>query len=261
MASKTKSALVSRLYSGSVRHSRGVPIENTFKYQIFMLYIDLDELAHLFDGFVLWSSHKINLAWFRRSDYLGDKNSSLDVAVRELVRAHTGKSPSGPIRLLTNLRYFFYRSNPVSFYYVFKKDGVTLETIVAEVTNTPWDEKFCYVLDLKKQSGDNGKFVYTSEKGFHVSPFMPMDMTYQWKISSPCETLLVRIQSLREGERWLDVALNLEAQPVSSLNLARCLMVYPFLTMKVSLAIYWQALKLFIKRVAFHPHPNKLNKS
>ena len=133
-----KSSLSSRLYSGSVRHSRSVPAENIFQYQIFMVYLDLDELKNLFDNFIFWSSDKMNLAWFRRTDYLGDTQSSLDASVRDLVESRTGKRPEGPIRLLTNLRYFFYRSNPVSFYYVFDKDGITLETIVAEVTNTPW---------------------------------------------------------------------------------------------------------------------------
>ena len=261
MLSHIKSTLNSRLYLGSVSHSRGVPIENTFKYQLFMFYIDLDEIAHLFDDFTFWSSNKINLAWFRRSDHLGDKDTPLGECVRDLVEEHSGNRPKGPIRLLTNLRYFFYRSNPVCFFYVFKEDGITLEAIVAEVTNTPWDEKFCYVLDLKGKPDEQGKHVHTNAKGFHVSPFMPMNMSYQWRISTPDERLLVRIQTFREDERFLDVSLNMEAQPISSSTLNRCLVVYPFLTVKVSLAIYWQAFKLFIKRVAFYPHPNNFNKS
>lgn len=256
-----KSSLSSRLYSGSVRHSRSVPAENIFQYQIFMVYLDLDELKHLFDNFIFWSADKMNLAWFRRADYLGDTQSSLDASVRDLVESRTGKRPEGPIRLLTNLRYFFYRSNPVSFYYVFNNDGISLETIVAEVTNTPWDERYYYVLDLKEESGEQDKFVYTIGKDFHVSPFMPMDMSYQWRISTPGNSLAVRIQSFCNGERFLDVALSLKAEPISSASLAKCLMIYPFLTMKVTMAIYWQALKLWIKRVSFYRHPNKLNKS
>ena len=143
----------------------------------------------------------------------------------------------------------------MSFYYVFKKDGITLETIVAEVTNTPWDEQHYYVLDLEEESGEQDKFVYTIEKDFHVSPFMPMDMSYQWRISAPSNNLAVRIQSFRNGEQCLDVALSLKGEPISSTSLAKCLMIYPFLTMKVTLGIYWQALKLGIKRVAFYPHP------
>ena len=76
-----KSSLSSRLYLGSVRHSRSVPAENIFQYQIFMVYLDLDELKHLFDDFIFWSSDKMNLAWFRRADYLGDTQSSLDASV------------------------------------------------------------------------------------------------------------------------------------------------------------------------------------
>ena len=246
----------SRLYTGSVRHSRCSPVKNTFNYKIFMLYIDLGELDQIFENYVFWSI-KPNLAWFRRADHIGNQQSDLGSCVRDLVMEKTGRRPSGPIRLLTNLRYFFFRSNPVSFYYVFGSDEITLEAVVAEVTNTPWDEQHCYVLDFQESYADRQYNHFTHDKRFHVSPFLPMNMTYEWRISSPGDKLTIYIQNFREGEKTLDVTLDMNAQQITSRSLLRCLLLYPFITVKVTLAIYWQALKLWTKRVPFFSHPKR----
>src|SRR5690242_18602267 len=102
----------SALYIGHLQHRRHLPKANHFRYRIFMLLIDLDELPTLFDRFWLWSSRHPALAWFRRKDYLGDAKQSLSDAVRDKVMQHTGIRPRGPIRLLTHLRYFGHNFNP-----------------------------------------------------------------------------------------------------------------------------------------------------
>ncbi len=249
--------LNSCLYTGTVRHSRSLPVENTFTYAVFMLYLDLDELETVFERFWLWSTKRPNIAWFRRSDHVGDPTLKLSESLRDIVFAQTGVRPDGPIRLLTNLRYFFYRSNPVSFYYIFDREGETLETVVAEVTNTPWDEQHCYVLK-DAQPGSNERLLrFEIDKTFHVSPFLPMDMNYRWRVSAPNESLAVHIQNHRESEKVLDVMLRLQAKSMSAQNLARCLLQYPLMTLKVTLAIYWQALKLWLKKVPIYTHPAK----
>ena len=163
----------SRIYKGWVEHRRIAPRENRFRYRMFMLYVDLAELPHLFDGIPFWSARRPALAWFKRSDYLGPAQLPLDQAVRDLVAAKSGRRPSGPIRLLTHLRYFGYCLNPVSFYYCFSPAGDVLETIVAEITNTPWNERHQYVLPIES-SGARLKHL-EFDKSFHVSPFMAMD--------------------------------------------------------------------------------------
>jgi DUF1365 family protein len=105
---------------------------------MFMMYLDLDELPTLFRGRWFWSVDRPALARFRRSNHLGDPSQKLSDSVRDLVEVKTGHRPEGPVRLLTHLSYFGYCFNPVSFYYCFAADGVTLETIVAEVNNTPF---------------------------------------------------------------------------------------------------------------------------
>ena len=146
----------SRIYKGWVEHRRHAPRQNRFRYPLFMMYIDLAELPGLFDRTPGWSARRPALAWFRRSDYLAPHAQPLDQAVRDLVEARTGARPAGPIRLLTHLRYFGYCMNPVSFYYCFDEAGDTLQTIVAEITNTPWGERHQYVLGPSIPDGSPG---------------------------------------------------------------------------------------------------------
>lgn len=217
-----------------------------------MIYLDLAELPRVFDGVPFWSARRRALAWFNRGDYLGPATVPLDRAVRDLVAARTGVRPSGPIRLLTHLRYFGFCMNPVSFYYCFDKSGERLEFIVAEITNTPWNERHQYVLTVRDRARLS-RFEF--DKDFHVSPFLPMDMTYQWCFSEPRGRLFVHMQNFKDGARMFDATLRLEREALSAGALLRVLAAFPFMTIKVMAAIHWQALKLWLKRTPCHGHP------
>jgi len=186
----------SSLYTGHIRHRRFGPRRNDFRYRIFLTYLDLAELPTLFDRRWFWSARRPALAWFRRKDYLGDPALPLDTAVRDRVEAETGQRPTGPIRLLTHIRQFGYTFNPVSFYYVFDATGERLETVVAEITNTPWDERHAYVLRVTEAERVGAQVLrWQFDKRFHVSPFLPMDMRYDWRFSEPGDTLSVDIET------------------------------------------------------------------
>lgn len=253
------------LYVGHIQHRRHAPVPNVFRYRIFMTLLDLDELPGLFDRFWLWSANRPALAWFRRKDFHSPANSSLSDAIRDTVMKYTGARPDGPIRLLTHLRYFGYSFNPVSFYYVYDKTDTQVETIVAEITNTPWKQRHCYVLStasceqFETASIDQQSWRWQFDKQFHVSPFMPMDMQYHWRFSSPDEALRVHMENWREGEKCFDATLNLERQPISSASLARALISFPLVTLQIIIQIHWQALKLLLKRVPVHTQPDKLS--
>lgn len=134
------------LYEGTVRHRRLTPVAHQFRQSLFLMYLDLDELPTLFRERWLWSCERFNVATFRRRDHFGDTAVPLSESVRALVEARTGRRPLGPIRLLTHLRYFGYCFNPLSVYFCFDPEDEHLEAVVAEVSNTPWGERHCYVL-------------------------------------------------------------------------------------------------------------------
>lgn len=245
------------IFEGRVRHTRRRPVRHGFAYRVFMMYLDLDELPTLFDRYWLWSVRKPALARFRRADHLGDPAVPLDEAVRELVAQHTGHRPGGPIRLLTHLSYFGYGFNPVSFYYCFDSSGEELETIVAEVNNTPWGEQYCYVLPASDSVGQQKALRFQPEKLMHVSPFMDMAVDYDWFFVPPEQRLRVFMANNAEGQRLFDVGMVLERREINSWSLARVLVQYPLMTLRVITAIHWQALKLWLKRCPVYLHPSK----
>jgi hypothetical protein len=247
--------LQSCIYRGTVRHARHRPISHKFNYRLFLLYLDLSEIDRVFAGRLLWSARRPALARFRRRDHLGDPSVPLDQAVRELVRDRTGCWPDGPVRLLTHLSYFGYYFNPISIYYCFAAKGGRVDFLVLEVSNTPWGERHCYVLDTRDQAGPVLR--HRGAKEFHVSPFMGMQMGYRWLVTIPGEKLAVSVQGSDSVGRLFDADLELARAPISAGRLARSLVAHPFMTGKVIAAIYWQAFRLLLKGAPLFPHPKK----
>lgn len=242
----------SALYTGWVRHRRFEPREHAFRYAATQFYLDLDELPQLFDGVRGWSCNRRNLGWFRRADYLHPEQApDLATAVREEVERQQGWSPQGPIRILTQLRMWGFCFNPVTLYYCFEPGAEHPSTILAQVNNTPWNERHCYVIPCHRQTG---KSRVNFAKRFHVSPFNPMEMGYRWVSTAPGERLLVHMENWREERCHMDATLSLERREWSAARLQKTLWRQPWLAAKIPAAIYWQALKLWVKRVPVHPH-------
>jgi hypothetical protein len=247
----------SAIYRGWVRHRRLAPHPHAFRYGLFLLYLDLDELAQVFQRRWFWSVGRRNLAEFRRSDYLGDPDEPLVDAVRRRVREALGREPTGPIRLLTHARYFGHCFNPVSFYYCFEADGTTLDCILAEITNTPWRERHAYVLPLANAEQHGIAREWSFDKAFHVSPFLPMQRRYRWRFTVPGDEIRVHMDVLDREQRQFDATMVLERRPLDGAGLARCLLRYPLMTLKVVAAIHWQAALIWLKRNPVYDHPAK----
>ena len=245
----------SAIYEGWVRHRRHAPHAHAFRYRICMLYLDLDEIDRVFARRWLWSVGRRNVAEFRRSDYLGDPNVPLAAAVRERVCSETGVAPRGPIRLLTHVRYLGHCFNPVSFYYCYAEDGVTLETIVAEITNTPWKERHSYVLPLTAATRHGSAHAWAFRKAFHVSPFLPLQRDYAWRFTEPGNALRAHMDVRNADLREVDATLILERRALTGANFARVLLRFPAMTLRIVAAIHWQALLLWLRRNPVYGHP------
>lgn len=243
--------MFSAIYHGTLRHRRFYPKAHAFSYSSTLFYIDLDELPQLFAGVKGWSVNGKTLGQFCRSDYLGDPNQTLKSAVQAEVLRQTGKCPQGPVRMLTNLRMWGCCFNPVTLYYIFHPHGERPALILAQVNNTPWNERHCYLIPCDEQTG---KTTAGFAKQFHVSPFNPLDMNYQWVSNNPEKNLLVHMENHREGKCHLDATLTLVRHPWAAAALQKILWWQPWLTLKIPLAIYWQALKLALKRVPVYSH-------
>lgn len=250
----------SAIFEGRVRHRRMTPVPHAFRYRLFMMYLDLDELETVFRGRWLWSAKRLALARFRREDHFGDPKESLITSVRHRVQMETGRVPEGPIRLLTHLRYFGYCFNPVSFFHCFDKDDKKVETIVAEVNNTPWGERHLYVLGDPGTVDGEACREFAPTKAMHVSPFMAMDVQYRWRFTTSDELLFVHMETARDQKKIFDATLALTRSEISGPALARVLVCYPLMTLKVIVAIHWQALRLWLKGAPVYEHRPKPTK-
>lgn len=248
--------IASAIYEGRIRHRRLAPIEHSFEYPIFMTYLDLDELPAVLDPLPGWSARRRALATFKRSDHIAAGEGPLADVIRRRVEAETGTRPAGPIRLLTNLRYFGHCFNPVSFYFCFDEAAARVDAVLAEVHNTPWGETHAYV--IRGPSNGRGRVISSRlEKDFHVSPMMGMDHVYDWRTTVPGEDLQVHIASRRAGRLAFEATLSLARRELTPSVGRRMLTRYPAITAQVVSRIYWQALRLRLKGAAWYPHPER----
>jgi uncharacterized protein len=266
-------APASAVYEGTIRHRRFEPVEHSFRYRLFLMYLDLGELPGVLDPYLLFSARRAAPARFRRGDFMGDPAQPLDECARDVVAAATGERPEGPVRLLTGLRYFGHSFNPVSLYYCFDKGGERVDAVVADVQNIPWGERHPYVLARGEQRGT--VLGEELEKSFHVSPLMGMDQTYSFRASEPGESIAVHIESRprtdrktaktlpqegflrsRRTSKTFDATLNLRRRELSRRTLAGLLARYPAMSLQVVAKIYAQSLRLKLKGAKYHPHPD-----
>lgn len=249
------------VYEGYVWHSRREPTRHRFRYALSMLYLDLDELSTAFSQGWLWSAKRSAVVWFRRADYLGDARVPLDVAVRHRLESEGIERCGGPIRVLTQPRYFGFLMNPVSFYFCFDRGGTPLRAVIAEVTNTPWGERHSYVLAGDALTSDGEQKSLRLSKQLHVSPFMPMDMEYQWRLTAPGAGLQIDIRNYGQSRHVFSASLRLKRREWCAAELWRALWRYPFMTQRIAVGIYWQAFRLWWKGCPVYRHPASCRRS
>ncbi len=236
------------LFVGTITHQRFIPRKHRFSYPFFMWYFDLDRLDELPDLRPWFAIDRFALSRLRRTDYLGPADQSLARSVRAAMARLTGRPVAGSVTALLNLRTLGLYFSPVNFYFGHDEAG-RCSHLLAEVSNIPWNERHHYAFFL----GD-GHYQPAHDKQFKVSPFNPVAQRYRWQIEPPTDAVRIGIEVADERGRVFTAALNLAKQPLTRHAVRRQLMRRPVMTAAVVGAIYWQALKLFSKKVPYIPY-------
>lgn len=250
----------SAIYDAHVRHRRREPADE-LHHELRYAYLDLDALPEVIGRRTGWSMQP-SPVWFRRRDYLDGGDRPLKEAVADLVLDRTGIDLPGPVAILTQLRTFGWLFNPLTTYYCFEPDGQTLLAVVLEITNTPWHERFWYVLDAQQVDGRGLPF----PKQFHVSPLLPMDLTYRCRAPVPGARLALRFElsgvgttdqasSTKQSSRVFDADLTGRRVSLDSPLAPRTVLRSVSQTARVSAGIYAHAASLRIRGAPFHRHP------
>lgn len=244
----------SALYVGTLRHRRFHPLRHSFTYRVFMALLDIDRIPELCRASRFLSHNRWNWASFDDRDHVGDPKLPLRERLRRDAAAAGVTLPDGPVFLLTNLRYLGYCFNPVSYYYCYDARGLAI--VMAEVHNTFGERHTYWMTPPLAEPGRPHSYIVP--KTFHVSPFMSMTCRYRFAFSPPSDRLDVSVAERDGGRFFFDAHLRLARRPWSSPELARCLALHPWMTLKVIAAIHWEALLLWLKRAPVYTHPKKL---
>lgn len=242
----------SAIYSGWVRHRRFAPKKHEFSYKLYLTYINLDEVKEIF-GSSPFFSYKKSFApiKFLRRNYLDSPIEDLKEAVRAKVLELGGEEIDGSVYILTNLSYLGYCFNPVSFYYCYDKEG-HLRYVLSEISNTPWGERHSYLTTINEKAR-----VHCFAKEFHISPFMPMDMTYKWHFSQAQRQVHIHMKNIdAQHKEIFNATLSLRRHKLTKKSLLKMALKQPLIPFKVLSGIYWNALILRLKGVPFFTNPS-----
>jgi DUF1365 family protein len=239
----------SALYQGAVVHRRLRPKTHKLRYSIFNILFDLDELPALDRELRIFSHNRFNLFAFYDRDH-GDGKQPLRAYVEGVLNRHGFDLAGGPIRLLCMPRVLGYVFNPISVYFCYRPSGELAATLY-EVNNT-FGERHSYLIPA---SGNTEVIAQGSAKRFHVSPFLPLDLRYRFRIAAPAENVAVSVHV--QDDEGLLVAASLSAKRLELTNgaLSKTFLLYPLLTLKVVAGIHWEALKLWLKGVKIWTKP------
>lgn len=240
----------SAIYSGVVSHRRLKPRVHALRYRVFMLLLDLDELPALFGRLRLLREGAFGLMSFRSADHGDQSGGDLRAYVRSRLIA-AGVAADGPIRLLCMPRILGYGFNPISLYFCHDAEG-GLAAILYEVRNT-FGQRHSYLIATPE--GGEAPVRQTAPKRFHVSPFMDMDMIYDFTVRPPGELAGVAIDVRNAEGLVLSAAFHGRRTGLSDAGLLRAWLCHPLLTLKVMAGIHWEAAKLFLKGVGLRPEP------
>lgn len=248
----------SAIYAGTVTHRRLRPKRHRMRYRVFSLLLDVDEIPELC-GRLHWLSHRrFNLFSFDERDHADGTGTSLRAWVEHHLTRAGVDIDGGPIRLLAMPRVLGYGFNPISVWFCYHRFG-GLAALLYEVHNT-FGERHTYLIPVAPD--DELKNInQTCAKALHVSPFMAMNMRYDFSVHAPDDCLHLAIRGSDEQGPLIVAVLAARRRDLNDAALLRIFFVTPLLTLKVIAGIHWEAARLWVKGLRFHPRPAALGSS
>lgn len=241
------------LYPGKVMHQRLRPFGHRFTYSVFSLLMDIDRLGELDRLSRLLAVNRPGILSFRESDHAECEGETLRQLADRLLAQAGLERPAHRVLLLAYPRVFGYVFNPISVYFAYAEDGAPVALIYA-VRNT-FGQRHAYVAPVLPGEADSAGIRQTRAKLLHVSPFIGMDARYHFRVLPPGRRVRLHIRETEAGEPLLVATFSGEARRLNDANLLGCLARFPFMTLKVTAGIHWQALRLWLKGARFHRSP------
>jgi DUF1365 family protein len=236
----------SAIYTGTVIHTRLRPKRHRLRYRVFSLLLDLDEVADLRSNVL--GVDRPGLLSFRASDH-GDGQTPLREWAGRLLADAGIDWDGGRIELLCYPRMLGFVFNPITVWFCRSRLG-ELRGLLYEVHNTH-GERHTYVLPACLT---NGEVRHEAEKQFFVSPFMPAECLYRFRIVPAGDDVVVSIIEHDGHGPLLAASFTGARQPLTDRALLGLLFRYPLMTLKVVAGIHWEAIKLLAKGFRIFDH-------
>ena len=238
---------ISAIYKGTVNHRRFTPKLHSFDYSYCMWLVDVDELESLCKSHLLVGEGRFSPISIRLSDHIEDETDPIHFKqrIKQKVNELGGQWQGDKLLMMTQVRMFGLYFSPVNFMFCY--DGDECRYMLAEVSNTPWGEKHWYLVDLLEPE---------TEKDFHVSPFMPIEQKYKWRVKLPEQQFMAHIENWQQNKVF-DATLRLTQVAISPSSLVKVLMRFPVIALSTVGAIYWQAAKMFAKGFKFYSYQKR----
>ncbi len=240
----------SGIYTGSVVHTRLRPRRHHLRYRVFSLLLDLDELPQLDRRLRLFAVNRNGLFSFWEKDHGDGLRGGLRNWVAGQLESAAIPTDDLRIEILCYPRIFGYAFNPLTVYFCYGGNGA-VRAVIYEVCNT-FHERHAYVIPVADDQ--NGEIRHACGKELYVSPFVPMDCRYHFTIRMPREDVRIAIRESDGDGTLLHAIFSGDRHPLDDRGLAIALLRYPLMTLKVTAAIHWEALRLWLKRVPVHRH-------
>ena len=247
---------------GTIVHHRFYPKVHHFKYNMSWCLLDVSQLQQQMDQSRFWSLDRFNIISIRQKDYVNSSKQSIEAKIRKYIKSKINRVFNGKIFLFTHPRYLGFGFNSVNFYFCYDKD--TLKFIISEINNTPWKQKHLYFHavddDLTDQSCNSkteqsGHFEFKKE--FHISPFVEMNIDYSWIFKISSKKLEVQMVLKKQQQTVMKVFLHTKFSAMNGNKISLWLLSKPFQSLKMFFGIYWQATKIWLKKIPFYNHPEK----